>query len=41
MDWFETYESDIRAYSRLYPAVFVTGKNARQTDEKRTQDIDR
>jgi diaminobutyrate-2-oxoglutarate transaminase len=33
MDWFETYESDIRAYSRVYPAVFVKGDNARQTDE--------
>lgn len=40
MDWFETYESDIRAYSRLYPAVFVTGKNARQTDENGKEYID-
>ncbi|MBO1924218.1 aspartate aminotransferase family protein [Thiomicrorhabdus sp. 6S3-12] len=34
MDWFETYESDIRAYSRAYPSVFVKGDNARQIDEE-------
>ena len=34
MDWFDTYESDIRAYSRVYPAVFVKGDNARQVDEE-------
>ncbi|QCU89947.1 diaminobutyrate--2-oxoglutarate transaminase [Thiomicrorhabdus sediminis] len=34
MDWFEAYESDIRAYSRAYPAVFVSGDNARQVDEE-------
>ncbi|MBO1928224.1 diaminobutyrate--2-oxoglutarate transaminase [Thiomicrorhabdus sp. 6S2-11] len=40
MDWFETYESDIRAYSRMYPAVFVKGDNARQTDEEGKTYID-
>lgn len=40
MDWFETYESDVRAYGRAYPAVFVTGLNARQTDENGKQYID-
>lgn len=40
MDWFETYESDIRAYSRIYPAVFVKGDNARQTDENGKEYID-
>lgn len=40
MDWFETYESEIRAYSRVYPAVFVTGQNARQLDEEGKQYID-
>ena len=34
MNWFEAYESDIRAYSRVYPAVFVKGDNARQKDEE-------
>lgn len=33
MDWFASYESEIRAYSRTYPAVFVRGDNARQVDE--------
>lgn len=40
MNWFESYESDIRAYSRAYPAVFVTGDNARQTDENGKEYID-
>ncbi len=40
MDWFATYESDIRAYSRAYPAVFVSGDNARQTDEAGKEYID-
>jgi diaminobutyrate-2-oxoglutarate transaminase len=40
MDWFATYESDIRAYSRVYPAVFVKGDNARQTDEEGLEYID-
>jgi diaminobutyrate-2-oxoglutarate transaminase len=40
MDWFEAYESEIRAYSRVYPAVFVKGDNARQTDEEGKEYID-
>lgn len=40
MDWFETYESEIRAYSRVYPAVFVKGKNAKQYDETGKEYID-
>ena len=40
MDWFATYESDIRAYSRVYPAVFVKGDNARQIDEEGREYID-
>jgi len=40
MNWFEAYESDIRAYSRAYPAVFVKGDNARQTDEEGKEYID-
>ncbi len=40
MDWFATYESEIRAYGRVYPAVFVSGDNARQTDEQGKQYID-
>lgn len=40
MDWFENYESEIRAYSRAYPAVFVKGDNARQIDEKGKSYID-
>jgi diaminobutyrate-2-oxoglutarate transaminase len=40
MDWFESYESEIRAYSRAYPAVFVKGNNARQTDEEGKEYID-
>lgn len=40
MDWFETYESEIRAYGRAYPAVFVKGDNARQTDEQGKEYID-
>ncbi len=40
MNWFETYESEIRAYSRAYPAVFVKGNNARQTDEEGKEYID-
>jgi len=40
MDWFESYESEIRAYSRAYPAVFVSGQNARQVDEEGKQYID-
>lgn len=40
MDWFAAYESEIRAYSRVYPAVFVKGVNARQTDEEGKEYID-
>ena len=40
MDWFATHESEIRAYSRAYPAVFVKGENARQTDEDGKEYID-
>jgi len=40
MDWFEAYESEIRAYSRVYPVVFVKGVNARQTDEDGKEYID-
>lgn len=40
MDWFETYESEIRAYSRAYPAVFVKGQNAKQVDETGKEYID-
>ena len=40
MDWFESYESEIRAYARSYPAVFVKGENAKQTDENGKEYID-
>ncbi len=40
MNWFEAYESEIRAYSRVYPTVFVKGENARQTDEDGKEYID-
>jgi len=40
MDWFERYESEIRAYARSYPAVFVKGENAKQTDENGKEYID-
>jgi diaminobutyrate-2-oxoglutarate transaminase len=40
MDYFEAYESEIRAYSRAYPAVFVNADNARQTDEAGKEYID-
>ncbi|HKI59437.1 MAG TPA: aspartate aminotransferase family protein [Mariprofundaceae bacterium] len=40
MDWFEAYESEIRAYSRMYPTVFVKGLNARQVDENGKEYID-
>lgn len=40
MDLFEAYESEIRAYSRAYPAVFVSADNARQTDETGKEYID-
>jgi diaminobutyrate-2-oxoglutarate transaminase len=40
MTIFEARESDIRAYCRVYPTVFDTAKNARQTDENGKQYID-
>lgn len=40
MDWFASYESEIRAYGRAYPAVFVSGDNSRQTDEDGKEYID-
>jgi len=40
MDCFEAHESEIRAYSRAYPAVFVSGDNARQKDESGKEYID-
>jgi diaminobutyrate-2-oxoglutarate transaminase len=40
MNWFESYESEIRAYARVYPAVFVKGDNSRQTDEEGKEYID-
>jgi diaminobutyrate-2-oxoglutarate transaminase len=40
MDCFEAHESEIRAYSRAYPAVFVSGDNARQKDETGKEYID-
>lgn len=40
MNWFEAYESEIRAYSRAYPAVFVKGRNATQVDENGKEYID-
>jgi diaminobutyrate-2-oxoglutarate transaminase len=40
VDWFASHESEIRAYGRVYPAVFVSGDNARQTDEEGKQYID-
>ncbi len=40
MSIFEERESDIRAYCRVYPTVFDTAKNARQTDENGKEYID-
>lgn len=40
MTIFDERESDIRAYCRVYPTVFDTAKNARQTDENGKQYID-
>jgi len=40
MDCFEAHESEIRAYSRAYPAVFVSADNARQKDETGKEYID-
>ena len=40
MSIFEQRESDIRAYCRVYPVVFKTAENARQTDEDGKEYID-
>lgn len=40
MNIFEQRESDIRAYCRVYPTVFDTAKNARQTDVDGKEYID-
>lgn len=40
MNWFESYESEIRAYGRAYPAVFAKAENAKQTDENGKEYID-
>ncbi|MCU4676424.1 diaminobutyrate--2-oxoglutarate transaminase [Catenovulum sp. 2E275] len=40
MSIFEQRESDIRAYCRVYPVVFKTADNARQTDEDGKEYID-
>ncbi|MEG6509011.1 aspartate aminotransferase family protein [Methyloligella sp. 2.7D] len=32
-DVFDEWESDVRGYSRIYPTVFKSASNARQTDE--------
>ncbi|MAD47027.1 MAG: diaminobutyrate--2-oxoglutarate transaminase [Oceanospirillaceae bacterium] len=40
MTIFEQRESEIRGYSRVYPVVFKTAKNARQTDEDGKEYID-
>lgn len=40
MSVFEERESEIRAYCRVYPAVFDTAINARQTDEHGKEYID-
>ncbi|MEE2733314.1 MAG: aspartate aminotransferase family protein [Pseudomonadota bacterium] len=40
MSIFEQRESNIRAYGRMYPAVFSTAKNARQMDDQGREYID-
>jgi diaminobutyrate-2-oxoglutarate transaminase len=40
MQTFEQWESDIRGYCRLYPTVFTSASNARQTDEQGKSYID-
>lgn len=40
MSIFEQRESDIRAYCRVYPVVFDTAQNARQTDDQGNEYID-
>jgi diaminobutyrate-2-oxoglutarate transaminase len=40
MQVFEQWESEIRGYCRLYPTVFTSASNARQTDESGKSYID-
>jgi len=40
LNWFTEYESEIRAYARMYPVVFVKGKNAKQWDESGKEYLD-
>ncbi|GAB3163532.1 aspartate aminotransferase family protein [Myceligenerans halotolerans] len=40
MEVFEKWESEIRGYSRMWPTVFTTASNARQTDEDGRSYID-
>jgi len=40
MNIFEQRESEIRGYCRVYPTVFATASNARQTDENGKEYID-
>lgn len=40
MNVFDRLESEVRAYSRTYPAVFQSAKNAKQTDENGRSYID-
>jgi diaminobutyrate-2-oxoglutarate transaminase len=40
MKLFEKWESDVRGYSRVYPAVFKTASNSRQVDESGKSYID-
>lgn len=40
MNTFETWESDIRGYCRLYPTVFTKASNSRQYDENGKSYID-
>ncbi|MFT5083149.1 MAG: diaminobutyrate-2-oxoglutarate transaminase [Lentisphaeria bacterium] len=40
MNIFDQRESDIRAYCRVYPVVFDTAKNSRQTDDQGNEYID-
>lgn len=40
MNIFDQRESDIRAYCRVYPVIFDTAKNARQTDDQGNEYID-
>src|SRR5699024_9413286 len=40
MQVFEQWESEVRGYCRLYPTVFKSASNARQTDENGKSYID-